>query len=62
MNTKVKGLNYDKKTSKKEVKVIKPQNENEQIKMTKEEEDYYQNWIDHLDKQIKEGKDDMFAF
>ena len=62
MNTKVKGLNYDKKTSKKEVKVIKPQNDNEQIKMTKEEEDYYQNWIEHLDKQIKEGKDDMFAF
>ena len=25
-------------------------------------EDYYQNWIDHLDKQIKEGKDNMFAF
>ena len=35
---------------------------NEQIKMTKEEEDYFQNWIEHLDKQIKEGKDDMFAF
>ena len=54
----------------KEEKVLPPIEEekpkettvNEQIKMTKEEEDYYQNWIEHLDKQIKEGKDNMFAF
>ena len=59
MNTKVKGLNDDKKSSKKEVKktVVKPQNENEQINLPKENEEFFQNWIEHLDKQIKEGKD-----
>ena len=67
---KKKTIKIEGKRHIKEEKILPPIEEekpkettvNEQIKMTKEEEDYFQNWIEHLDRQIKEGKDDMFTF
>lgn len=67
---KKKTIKIEGKRHIKEEKILSPIEEekpkettvNEQIKMTKEEEDYYQNWIKHLETDIKEGKDNMFAF
>ena len=67
---KKKTIRIEGKRHIKEEKILPPIEEekpkettvNEQIKMTKEDEEFFQNWIDHLDKQIKEGKDDMFTF
>ncbi len=62
---KKKTIKIEGKRHIKEEKILPPIEEekpkettvNEQIKMTKENEKFFQNWIDHLDKQIKEGKD-----
>ena len=67
---KKKTIRIEGKRHIKEEKILPPIEEekpkettvNEQIKMTKEDEEFFQNWIKHLETDIKEGKDDMFAF